>query len=205
MREEVTPLAMTPMVIRDWIEPQVRDRGIRVVAAFRNEKDFKRDYLQRPTAAVGEAAFTFGVVHEAVIPFDTRDPESALEESAKLARDAEFRAHRRAYYDWQEAIGARIARGEIDAEWAKRELNEMVVLYNERIAKADRKAKKTLVVMLAGTAISIVSALTGPPGWLAFLSAAGALLPMVLVEKPEASTAGAEPAVMFHDMRRALR
>jgi hypothetical protein len=205
MREEVSPMAMTPMVIREWIEPQVRDKGIRVVAAFRSEEDFRRDYLRRPTPAAREATMTFALAHELVVPFAEREPEAALQEAARLARDPEFRAHRRAYYEWQEEIGGRISRGEIDIEGAKRQLREMVDLYNARIAKADRKAKKTLVVTLAGTAISIALAFSGPPGWAALLGAAGAALPMLLVEKPDVSASGAEPAVMLHEMRRTLR
>jgi len=201
VRDEVSPLADTPRVIRDWIEPQVRERGIRVVAAFRDGDALRRDYL---ASAAASAAFTLGFVHEFVVPFVELNPEDALAEAVNLARDEEFRLHRRDYYRWQEEIANRIARRELDLPTAQQELRDKVTTYNARVAKADKKAGRTVLVTLAGTGAGIALAVLGPPGWLALLAVASAALPLLLLEGSDASTDGVAPAVMFHDMRRAL-
>lgn len=204
VRHEVTPLAATPIVLRDWIEPQVRERGICVVAAFRDEDTLRRNYLASATGVADSTAFTLGLFHELVVPFVDLDPEEALVEAIKLARDEEFLIHRRDYYRWQEEIVGRIARDEVDIPSAKQELKDKVTVYNRRVEKADKKARKTILVTIAGTAASIAAALMGPPGWATYLASAGTALPLLLLERPEVSTEGIAPALMFHDMRRAL-
>ncbi len=208
VRNEVSPFAATPMVIRDYIVPQVRESGIRVVAGFRSEADFRRDFVA-PARDAAQAAFTFALVHELVVPFAERAPEPALKAAAELARDEDFREHRRAFYEWQEAIGARIARGELTAADARHQLGEMIDRYNRRVEKADRRARRSLVVTLAGTALGIAAALVDAHGLGSALSAASAALPaasFLLVDaRPEAAVTGVEPAVMFHEMQRVLR
>lgn len=204
VRHEVTPLAATPMVLRDWIEPQVRERGICVVAAFRDEDTLRRNYLDSATGAANSTSFTLGLFHELVVPFVDLEPEEALVKAINLARDEEFLIHRRDYYRWQEEVAGRIAGGEVDIPSAIQELKDKVAVYNRRVRSADKKARKTIIVTIAGTAASIAAALLGPPGWASYLACSSAALPLLLIERPDVSTEGISPALMFHDMRRAL-
>ena len=132
------------------------------------------------------------------------DPDAALKLAVALSRDREFRAKRRAVYEWQESvIQRRIAPGR-----AMEGLEDLIDQYNELVKKADQRVSYRLVFTVIAVGLTVAGPLlAGPLASIPFALAAASsgvqLDRFATLDRSTVIQAGkAAPAAMFHQIDR---
>ena len=139
------------------------------------------------------------MAHRFAAPPAGRDPEHLLDDVIGLARDETFRAHRGAFYAWQEEVlGGRRA---LTPKEAVGEMAALLEKYSDAIAGAYGKRNWRFAFVLAGATLGTVGTLiTGNP-----LSAVGGVLTLAqfatLDRKVVVPPNPGDPAAMFHDVQ----
>lgn len=195
---EAIPLKMTRMVIAQdqSIKLSSIATHITVVAAYQSKNDIKADFILHKNPEIySNLGFLIG--QKIAIPRN-RNPERSLKKAIKLAKKSDFKLHRKELYEWQDDI---IKKG-IAEENALRELDEMIVNYNDCVKKAVKKVYYKFAFTIGGIAIGLVGGMFAP------IATAGAFLSIVqfatLDRKPVIEGSENKAAAMFHDIKKAL-
>jgi hypothetical protein len=179
-----------------------KDADIRPIAVYRSAEEFvsgvaavnRDEGRARTSLLLGARLLAFG-----------GDPMDALDRSLRLTRQAEFRAQRRAFYEWQDVAVSRIADGDLTVEAAATQMTGRVQAYNalvERAGGAKRSKLIYVVANLAAGAAAVAGGVAGAPlieligGVLA--GSASVVQYLHLDRAPPPATDGSAPEAMFH-------
>jgi hypothetical protein len=173
------------------------------VSAFHSLDDLKTEFLLDEDRS--DPKLLSVLVHNRVAqPRFSEDPDSALKLAVALSRDAEFRAKRRALYEWQESV---IQRG-IAPGRAMEGLEDLIDQYNELVRKADQKVTYRLIFTVIAVGLTVAGPLlAGPLASIPFALAAASsgvqLVRFASLDRSAVIQAGeAAPAAMFHQIDR---
>lgn len=195
---EAIPLNMTRMVIAEdqSIKLSSIATHITVVAAYQSKNDIKADFiLQKNPEIYSNLGFLIG--QKIAVPRD-KNPEKSLKKAIKLAKNSDFILHRKELYEWQDDI----IKKNIAEENALRELDELIINYNDCIKKAVRKVYYKFAFTIGAIALGLIGGLFTP------IATAGAFLSIVefatLERNPVCEGSENKAAAMFHDIKKTL-
>lgn len=168
------------------------------VAAYNSEAGFREDFaVGKPEANLAEQAYLLG--RELVVPAIV-DLEDSLKRAIDLSLEDDFRVKRARLFNWQEEFAER---KRLTAEQAVDEIALMTKDYNLAVTKAYDEVKKKCAFTLFGVALTVAGI-----GTSVLIPVAGIALGLVrfvtLDAKPVIQAGDAEPAAMFHDIRRKI-
>jgi hypothetical protein len=173
------------------------------VAAFHSLDDLKTEFLLDGDRSDPKLLSVL-VRNRIAQPIFSDDADRALELAVALSRDREFKAKRRALYEWQESVIWR----EIAPGRAMEGLEELINQYNDLVKKADQKVTYRLIFTVIAVGLTmagplLAGPLAGIPFALAAASSGVQLARFATLDRSAVIQAGeAAPAAMFHQIDR---
>jgi hypothetical protein len=176
---------------------------VTAVAAFHSIDDLKSEYILDEDRSDPNLLSVL-IRNRIAQPAFSEDPEAALKSAIDLARAGEFRAKRRALYEWQD----KMILNAVSPDKAMVDLEDLIHNYNQLVRRADNKVTYRLLftVITVGMPIGgalLASPLASAPFGLAVGASAVHLARFAMLDRSPVIQAGeAAPAAMFHEIDR---
>lgn len=186
------------------------------VAAYQSEADFRSDFILSNISNVKNTDQNFEstsselglLLRQKIVVPNWETPAESLKKAIDLAREREFKEHRRKSYDWQEDVAEKITKGKMTFEKALEEIDQLADKYNQTVKSKAKDFRTKFLFTVAPIALPLTQSLqTGhfDPIMTPMFTALGAAISIggfMYSNRSSVHTAGeGDPAAMFHDIK----